>query len=482
MGKSIKKNFIYNTVLTVGNMVIPLITFPYVSRVLDPKGLGMANYANSVVSYLILFACFGVNTYGIKEGAKHRDCPDKMKSFVWEMMIINACTVTLALIALAILCVIPFHKPYILLLWIYGLQIVTSSFSMSWFVSAIEEFKYVTVRSLAIQVLCMILTFICIRDSSDYVIYASVSVISSVLTMILNMVFVHKKLSIGRIENLKIKRHIKPMILILGGSLSATIYSNSDVTMLGMFCGDYHVGIYSVSVKIVRIMITFVSSLSTVLLPRTSYYKKNNMLVEYENLLKKGLDFLLMISIPSTVGIAVLSKELILVFAGEQYGDSIINLKLLALNIVISSVSAFVAYQILLNDNGESKFLMATLLSCIVNVFLNLWLIPLFNENAAAVTTLISEALNGLICIGLSKNKVNYSKIFSNLKDYIIASVIMAACVLLSYEFIFRGVNGILILILEMLVGIISYAIALLLLRNYLFIELIGLAKRKFMK
>ncbi len=478
--KSIKKNFIYNSLLTVGNIAIPLITFPYVSRILNPMGLGMANYANSVVSYLILFACFGVNTYGIKEGAKYRDIPEKMCKFTREMLLINTITVGISLLILIGLCFIPFHHPYISLLILYGIQIITSTFSMSWFVSAIEEFRYVTIRSIIIQLICMLLTFILVRESSDYIMYAFISVASSLLTMLVNVIFVRRKISGVNCHNYEIKKHIKPMVLILGGSLSATIYSNSDITMLGIFSGDYHVGIYSVSVKIVRIMITFVSSLSTVILPRNSYYKKNSMVKEYESLLKKGLDFLLMFSIPSTIGISLLSRELILLFVGNQYLDSINNLRLLAFNIIISSFSAYIAYQIVLIYNGEKIYFTATLVSCIINLVLNYFLIPVFNENAAALTTLLAEALNGIICIVATRKRIQYKNLFKDIKDYVISSFIMA-CVVVIIKFGFRSCDSnLFILAICAMTGSIVYGMTLIFLKNYLFISLVNQLKNKF--
>lgn len=478
MSKSLKKNFIFNILLTVSNTLIPVLTFPYVSRVLNPQGLGMANYANSVVSYLVFLACFGVNTYGLKEGAKYRNSAEKMNKFFQEMICINIVTTGLAILLLVIIGLIPINKSYTLLLVIYGLQIFSSTFSMSWYVAAIEEFEYVTIRSMIIQTLCMLLTFVLIKDASDYYAYAIISSLSSFFTMIINITFVRKKMGKLVHDKLEIKRHIKPMAQVFGGSLSNIIYSNSDLTMLGIMVGDYHVGVYAVSVKIVRLMITLVSSLSTVILPRNSFYKNNNMINEYYSLLKRGLDFLLMIALPSAAGISILSDEVILLFAGNQYLDAVINLRILAFNILISSFSAYILHQIVLTNNMERVFFSSTLIACIINIILNVFLIPLYYENAAAISTLISEALAGLSCIFFTKKHIDYKYLLSNIRDYLVATIVMCSLLVLVKTVIIEHCSAIIIILIVVPLGVVVYCVTLRVLKNYLFISLIGQIKQ----
>ena len=473
MSKSIKKNFVFNVLLTVGNVLIPLLTFPYISRVLNPEGLGMTNYANSVVSYLVFLSCFGVNTYGLKEGAKYRNSTEKMSKFFQEMICINLVTTGVAILLLVIIGCIPIHKSYILLLVIYGFQIITSTFSMSWYVAAIEEFEYVAIRSIIIQILCMFLTFMLVKDASDYYMYAIISTLSSFFTMVINITFVRKKIGKMKRNRLEIKRHIKPMAQIFGGSLSNILYSNSDLTMLGVMGGDYHVGVYAVSVKIVRLMITVVSSLSTVILPRNSFYKNNNMIKEYYSLLKRGLDFLLMIALPSAAGISILSNELVLLFAGKQYLDAVINLRILAFNILISSFSAYILHQIALTNNMEQVFFASTLIACIVNIALNFFFIPLYYENAAAISTVLSEALAGVFGICLTRKYIDYKFLLRDVKDYIIATSVMS-CLLIFIKnvFIEQG-SAIITVIIIIPLGTVFYSIVLGELKNYLFLSII---------
>lgn len=478
MSKSIKKNFVFNMLLTVGNVFAPLLTFPYVSRILNPEGLGMTNYANSVVSYLVFLACFGVNTYGLKEGAKYRNSPEKMSKFCQEMICINLVTTSVAILLLVVIGCIPIHKSYILLLVIYGFQIISSTFSMNWYMAAIEEFEYVTIRSLIIQIFCMLLTFMLVKDVSDYYMYAFISTLSSFFTMIINITFVRKKMGKMKRSKLEIKRHIKPMAQIFGGSLSNILYSNSDLTMLGIIVGDYHVGVYAVSVKIVRVMITFVSSLSTVILPRNSFYKNNNMINEYYSLLKRGLDFLLMIALPSAAGISILSNEMVLLFAGNQYLDAEINLRILALNILTSSFSAYILHQIVLTNNMERVFFSSTLIACIVNITLNAFFIPICYENAAAMSTVLSEALAGLFCIYFTRKHIDYKYLLSDIKDYIIATTVMS-CLLVFIKTVFiEQCSAVISIIIIIPLGIMFYCIILRILNNYLFFSLIKQIKQ----
>lgn len=429
--KSIKKNLFYNTILIIGTTVFPLITFPYVSRILNPDGLGMANYANSIVSYLTLISCLGVNAYGLKEGVKYRDDEKKLGKFVSEMLIINIAAALIASIIFVVLFLLPWHEKYRHLLLIYGVLIYVTPLTMSWFISLMEEYRYVTIRTLIVQTASMISIFMFIKSTGDYEKYAAIIILTNVLTMLLNIAFAKKHIIFFGYKNYEIKKHLKPIMMIFGSSVAATIYVNSDVTILGIMSGNYNVGIYSAAVRIIRIVISYTSALSTVILPRVSYYQKKGMEDQYLRLVKKGLDFLLMVSIPAAVGLIFVSQPAVRMILGAKYMDAISTLKILAPDILLSPLSGYISYQIVLPHNKEKVFMISTMVSCLVNIGLNILLIPLFSENAAAFTTLLSEALNILICVIFTRKEIRYVELFKNAKNYLTGAGIMGLTLLI---------------------------------------------------
>ncbi len=461
--KSIKKNLFYNIILILGTTVFPLITFPYISRVLDPDGLGMANYASSIVSYLTLISCFGVNAYGLKEGVKYRDDREKLGKFVSEMLIINITTALIASVIFVVLFLIPRHEKYRQLLLIYGVLIYATPMTISWFVSLMEEYRYVTIRTLIVQTISMISIFAFINNTEDYKKYAAIIVITNVLTMLLNLTFAKRYIRFFGYGNYEVKKHIRSIMMIFWSSIAATIYVNSDVTILGVISGDYNVGIYSAAVRMIRIVISFTSALSTVILPRVSYYQKKGMEEQYFRLVKKGLDFLLMIAIPAAVGLIFVSQPAVRLILGAKYMDAISTLKILAPDILLAPLSGYISYQIVLPHDKEKVFMISTMISCIVNIVLNIIFIPLFDEKAAAFTTLLSETLNILICIIFTRKEIKYAVLFNDMKNYLLGAGIMGLVLMMVKNII---PSSYAILFLSVAIGASIYFIFLLIIKD----------------
>ena len=304
--------------------------------------------------------------------------------------------------------------------------------SISWFISLVEEYRYVTVRTMIVQTISILTIFSFIRESNDYKKYAAIIIVTNILTMFLNLFFAKKYIKFFGYEKYEIKKHIRPVFFIFGSSVAATVYVNSDVTILGILAGDYNVGIYTAAVKIVRIIISFTSAASTVILPRVSYYLKKGMEEQYIRLVKRGLDFLLMIGIPASTGLIFVNQMLVDLVLGNKYRDAGNTLKILAPDVLLSPLSGYISYQIVLPQNKEKVFMISTMISCVVNIVLNFLLIPLFHENAAAFTTLLSETLNILICIFYTKSEIEYKVLFRNIKNYLIGAGIMGGALFLA--------------------------------------------------
>lgn len=434
--KSIKQNFIYNAILKILNIVFPLITFPYVARVLLAEGIGKVNFSLSVIEYFILISQAGIPTYAIRECAKYRDDKEKLTKTVQEILLINTILVIISylLFLITIFTLQKLHN-YKTLLFIASINIFATNLGIEWFYQAIEEYRFITIRSFVVKMFSLFLVFIFIKKQNDFFIYAIITVLSLFLSSLYNFIHLRKYISIfTKYKNYNIKKHFKPIGIMFGTALSISIYVNLDKVMLGLISGDRSVGLYTASNRIIRIILSIVTSLGTVLLPRMSYYVKNNKDDEINTLIKKSIDFILLISIPSVIGIIMLAKPIILLFVGNDYIESVLTIKILSPIIIAIALSNLIGIQILVSQGKEKMTLFSTIIGAIINFLLNLILIPKFQQNGAAIATLIAEVCVTIIQILLAYSYIKGNIIFKNISNYFIGGlIIVLICICFNY-------------------------------------------------
>lgn len=418
-------NIIYNSLLRVLDIIFPLITFPYVSRVLSPEGIGKVDFSNSIIQYFILVAQLGIPFYGIRECAKYREDKDKLTKCVQEIFIINIIMIVISYTLFFIMIynverIIDYRKILILI----SISILTTSMGMEWFFQAIEEYKYITIRNIIVKIFALILMFKLVKKPEDYIIYGVITILSVALGHIYNFIYATKNICLfKKFDNYNFKKHLKPILFLFAISLANSIYINLDKIMLGILSGDKAVGLYTTANKIIRIIIAFVTSLGAVMLPRMSYYIENNKHEEVNSLIKKCIDFILMISLPATVGIIILAKSIIFIFSGEDYLDAVITMQIISPIIIALGLSNLIGVQILISYGKEKLTLISTIIGAVINIILNIILIPLFSQNGSAIAMLITEisvTIIQLIC-GYKYIKGNID--YRNIKVYLIGSL-----------------------------------------------------------
>ena len=232
--KSLKLNFIMNAILTMSSFIFPLITFPYVSRILQPAGNGKVNFMLSVVTYFNMFAQLGIPTYGIRACAAVRDDHEKLTRTVHELLFINVMTTILTYIVFAFaVMLVPRLQQDKALAIIMSFTIGLTTIGVEWLYKALEQYTYITVRSIIFKAISVVAMFMLVHAKSDYVIYGAITTFASSASFILNMVNVHKYIGIRPIGNYRIKRHLKPVFIFFAMSIATTIYTNLDSVMLG---------------------------------------------------------------------------------------------------------------------------------------------------------------------------------------------------------------------------------------------------------
>lgn len=397
--KSLKLNMILNAIKGMMGIIFPLITFPYVSRVLGVDNLGSFNFANSVISYFVLAAGLGISTYSIREGSGLRDDNSKFKHFADEMFTINMVSTAVSYFLLIVFTIaVPKFANYKVLLIILSLQIVFKTIGIEWIYSIYEDYAYITVRSIAFQVISLVLMFTFVRERTDVNIYAAISVVSGVGSNVLNYFHARKYCKVGITQKVDWKRHMKPIMVLFAMSVTVTVYVSSDTTILGFLCSDHNVGIYSVATKIYGIVKTLLSSVLIVSIPRLSALLGANDKIGFEKNASDIYKTLITIMLPAMVGIIALRKEIVLIVSGEEFISAVPSLVILSIALIFCMGAWFWGQCILVPVKKENIVFKATVASALVNIILNFALIPFWKENAAAFTTLLAEAIAFFWC------------------------------------------------------------------------------------
>lgn len=390
--KSIKINALLNGARTILNLLFPLVTFPYISRVLSIDEIGKYNFSLSIISYFMLIAALGIDKYAIREGTKYRNNKNEMSRFASEIFTINIVSTAFSYLLL-LLYIIFSHKAYSyrICIVIFSFQIIFTTIGTEWLYTIYEEYRYITVRSILFKLASIVLLFAFVREEGDYLKYACITVIASVGSNILNFINSRKYCAIHINARFNWKTALKPILIIFASNIAVQIYVNSDITILGYLKDDYTVGIYSIASKIYLIVKNVLVALLTVTIPRLAFCVGNGLISEYKNLLKKITNTIVLLGIPIVIGLILLSKNVILIIAGEKYINSQVSLIILCLAILFSLFSTIFNQCVLLQYKREKVFLRSSLVSALINITLNFIIIPRFGASGAAITTLIAE-------------------------------------------------------------------------------------------
>lgn len=430
MSKSIKTNYIYTVANTVLGLVFPLITYPYVSRVLQPDGLGLYNFYNAILAYVSMFANLGVTIYATRLIARHRDDSREYSRMTVEIVIMNIVTMLIAYMSIFVLdaFVMRIHENRILF-YVMSLSVILGPFSVNWFFQAIEDFRYITIRSLIIKLLSLILLITFVRSKDDLIVYAFVLVLATVGNNVFNFVHLKKYISFRDIKfkELRVFRHLKPCLVLFVMNIVISIYLNIDSIMLGFMKTDADVGYYSVSVKLSHIVLSLITCIGVVLMPRLSYLIESGNDSEFKRLAGKSMEFVVGLSLPMVTGLMFVAAPVILLLFGEQYAESVSVLQIIAPIILFAGMTNVLGIQILYPKGQEKLVIFSTLAAAIVNVILNYILIPKYSYDGAAFASVMAEFVVFVLQIILGRKYYPQGLFSWRLLDYVFAVILMCA-------------------------------------------------------
>ena len=478
---SVKINFILNTTRMLLGMVFVLLTTPYVTRVLGTESLGKVEYINSVITYFLLFTALGIPNYGLREVARYREDKRKLSKIVFELGIILFITTTIGYMTLLLF----LYNTKLLelknLVLIMSINLIFTNIGFEWFYQGIENQMYITIRYIIVRFICLILLFFLVKNYNDYLKYGFILVLINSGSNILNFINLRKYISFKEIKfkELEILKHIKPILIIFSASVAVSIYLQLDIVMIGNI-DKSAVALYNVPNKIIRLILTTVTTLGVIMLPRISNSYQKNDIENYKKYLNYSLNYILMISLPALCGTLLLSKNIILIMAGEKFLSSIKTMNILAIIIFIVGMAYFLGYQLLYPRGLERYYTYSVITAAIVNFIFNYIMIPKYLQNGAAMGTVIAESIGVIMMLYFSRNMLKEIEFFAIKRlKYFIASLIMGIVV---YIITLQNLGNILTVIYSIIVGVIVYFFILFIMKEEYTQEGMKLLKGKFKK
>lgn len=480
MSKSLKSNYIFNLINTVSQILFPIITFPYASRIMLPDGIGQVNFFTSIINYITLFASLGIPVYAIKAIAACRNDATKLNQTTLEIVSLNLILTFFAYVAVGIFSfVIPKIAADVPLFLILSLSIVFTTIGCEWFYKGIEDFKYITIRGIIVKILSIILLFCFVKSKEDILIYGLYTVIGSIGGNIFNFIRLRKYVSIkGVIRTIKPFRHLKPILQVFLFSAITSIYLQLNTVILGFMKSASDVGIYTTAVKLFSIVNSIIGSLGIVMLPRISNLVAENNVEEVKRLAQKSYDFSFSLSLPLILGIIVCCPSLIHLFCGDSFMDAVPCIQIIAPIMLFLSISSLLGYQILYPMGHLNLVVGYCLIGSITCIIFDLLLIPGFSYIGVSFSYMLTELIVALISIFVSRKFIRIDFYTRTQRNTLISTFSLAIVFILLRHIEIK--NDLLVLCTYALVGVLTYSFSMILLKDELYMECTKIIHSKF--
>lgn len=454
------RNYLYSIGYQILNMIIPLITGPYTARVLGPTGIGINTYTFAVIQYFVLIGGLGIALYGNREMAYVKGNIKKMSLTFWEIQIIKITTVTLAYIAFIIYLL--FTQKYQYFLALQSLYIVAAGFDISWLYEGLENFKITFTRNTLVRLISFILIIGLVKKRSDLYLYIIILAVSNLIGYMAMWPSISKIVTFVKVKDLKISRHFKGILFLFVPYLTLNIYPLINKTLLEHFDGVDSSGYYEKSDVIIRMALTFVTSVSLVLLPHAANAFSKFGINTIKKMLSKSFCITSLISFPLAFGIAAIAPKFGLFFYGNGFNPVGEAMFIESFAIIFMGWSSIMGNQFLIPAKQVNSYTNSVLFGSILNIIIDIPLIKLWGLNGAVIATVVSEAAISAYQFIIIKRQMNVEKWIPNIIKYLFASIIMFIIV---YNISQRYVLNTVSFVLEIVLGALTYLVLVLILK-----------------
>ena len=388
---SLKKNFFYSALLTLANYVFPLITYPYVSRVLGVSNIGICNFVDNIVNWFIVFSTMGISVIGVREIAAVRS-GEKERSRVFSgLLALNGLTTLAAAAVLAVaIFVVPKLFPYRSLLYLGVAKLIAHSLSLEWFFRGIEDFKYITDRSIVIKVIYIVAVFLFVRKAEDYGTYYLLLTLTVVANTLVNVLYSRRYVSFS-LKGLDMRRFAGPFFILGLNYVLTSFYSSLNVIYLGFVHGAEQVGFYTTATKILTIVTALISAFTTVMLPRMSAVLTEGRMDEFRTYVGKAFNILFLVGIPAVFLMQTEALDIVRVISGAGYEGAIRPMRIVAPMVLVAGMDQILIMQILMPMKSDRRIFINSSIGAAVGILLNLLLTGWMGASGSAIVWLCAE-------------------------------------------------------------------------------------------
>lgn len=469
---SIKKNFIYKLLYEILAIISPLITTPYVSRILGADGIGIYSYTLSIMSYFTLFAALGTSNYGSREIARHRDDVAKASRIFWEIELMSVFTSCICLCGWVMLSL--YSNQYKYCFMALTPMLLGTMVDISWYYTGYEKINYTVIWNSICKLLGTVSVFILVKKQNDLLRYIALNAGIYLLGNISMWIYLPRMLTKINIKELSIRRHFKKTFTYFIPSVAISIYTVLDKTLIGVITKDaFENGYYEQANKIINIIktITFVA-LNSVMGARLSYLFSQKKYEEFRNRIQYSMDFILLIGYGCIFGIIAVAADFVPLFFGKGYEPVVKILCFMSPLVIIIGISNCLGNQYLLPSGQIKKAGLFVSIGSVINLFANLLLIPQYGSFGAVLGSILAESVITILFISVSKQYITYTFLLKKSLARIIAGLIMCTTIILLKNYFQKRI------ILEIVWGVFCYFIILIIAKDYMLSDLI----QKFLK
>lgn len=476
----LKKNVLYSLALTISRFFFPIITYPYISRVLGPDKIGILNFSENYSNYFVVLAALGIPLYGVREIAKIKHEPALLNKTFTEIVVIHLISSFLCLgLYIISIFTIPSLRGQLEINLLFGANIIINLVSFEWYLIGIEKFKLIALRSMITKLIPIALMFVFVKDEEDYIIYQSLNTLAFLLNALINIVNI-RKINTASFKELNIKRHMPPLFTVFFSGAFIHFYSMVDSLVLGFVSNYKAVGFYATAIKLNKIICMVIASVGNVLVPRIS-----NLIALHDNdqiksVLDKSLKFTIFLTVPLSVGLYLLSPELIFILAGNGFEPSVEASQILSPIIILMGLSNVFGIQLLLPFSKEKELLKIFLTGTILSLFLNIVLSKNYGYLGSSAATLLTELILTGMTFYYAKDIVNLSLPFKYFLGCIVFSLLFFPVIYLIRE---STTDHLRILLFSLLsCSTIYLGLQLLLFRHFLIDEMLSFVRTSILK
>lgn len=431
---SIKKNFLYNAILTVSGYIFPLLTFPYVTRVLGAENIGIVNFALSVVDYFVLFSTLGMSIVGLREIAQSND--ELKRNNVFNKLV--SIHILLSLIALVIyiicVCIVPQLYEQKVLFMVGGTKIILNVFLIEWLFRGLQDFRYVTLRTIATRLLYVAAIFIFVRERNDYVSYFIVTIAQVLLNACINWKYANRYVHF----HFTLKgsgAYVMPLISWGTSTVLLSFYTTFNVMYLGFISGALAVGYYTTATKLYTIILSILQAYNGVFIPYLNSLYSQGEIEKFKQTIGKSFNIVSTLSIPMVAVSYVLAPEIIDLIAGKEFVHSVLPFRIVLFQVLIIGISQITNSQILLSLRKDKEILISTIAGTATSVIILLLFVGKFAEVAAACAVTISHVVEFSFLLFYAKKNLDFKfPIIEFFKTCILSIPMIVLCILVKNE------------------------------------------------